>query len=111
MSASASGADLGRAVRRLRQALRLTIEALASTADVHPTYLSSIERGKRNPSWKTLCNLADALGVSVPVLVEEAEEEAVITRISDTARLRLKARQRVHHTPARQSRKTSQPGA
>ena len=97
MSTSASGADLGRAVRRLRRAQRLTIEDIAFTADVHPTYLSSIERGERNPSWNTLCGLADALGLSVPALVEEAEEEAVIARIAKAARKRLR-------TPPRRAR-------
>jgi transcriptional regulator with XRE-family HTH domain len=92
MSTSASGADLGRAVRRLRRAQRLTIEDIAFAADVHPTYLSSIERGERNPSWKKLCGLADALGVSVPALVEKAEEEAVVARIAKAARERLRTR-------------------
>jgi transcriptional regulator with XRE-family HTH domain len=93
MSTGASGADLGRAVRRLRQAHRLTIEDLAFAAGVHRTYLSSIERGERNPSWNTLCGLADALGLSVPDLAQEAEAEAVIARISRAARARLRVRQ------------------
>jgi transcriptional regulator with XRE-family HTH domain len=64
MSASTSGADLGRTVRRLRRAHRFTIEDLASAAGMHPTYLSGIERGVRNPTWSKLCGLADALEVS-----------------------------------------------
>jgi transcriptional regulator with XRE-family HTH domain len=57
------GDDFGRAVRRLRRARRLTIEALAHGADMHPTYLSGIGRGVRNPTWVKVCALADALGV------------------------------------------------
>jgi transcriptional regulator with XRE-family HTH domain len=53
-----SVADLGRAVRRLRQIRRLSIDALADQAGMHPTYLSAIERGQRNPSWAKLCDLA-----------------------------------------------------
>jgi hypothetical protein len=39
-----NGADLGRAIRRLRHARKITIETLAFAADMHPTYLSGIER-------------------------------------------------------------------
>jgi transcriptional regulator with XRE-family HTH domain len=96
MSTYASGADLGRAVRRLRRAHRLTIEDLASAAGMHPTYLSGIERGVRNPTWSKVSGLADALEVSVSALAGEAEEEAVIARIARAARSRLKSR----HTSA-----------
>jgi len=92
MSTHATGADLGRAVRRLRKARGLKIEVLAFAADMHPTYLSGIERGRRNPTWAKLCGLADALGVSVSTLAAEAEEEAAITRISLAARARLRSR-------------------
>jgi len=93
MSTYASGTDLGRAVRRLRRAHRLTIEDLAAAAGMHPTYLSGIERGVRNPTWSKVCGLADALEVSVSALAGEAEEEAVIARIARAARARLKGRQ------------------
>lgn len=90
MSTCVSGADLGRAVRRLRQAHSFTIEDLASVAGMHATYLSGIERGVRNPTWSKLCGLADALEVSVSTLAGEAEEEAVVARIAGAARARLK---------------------
>lgn len=92
MSTCASGTDLGQAVRRLRQAHRLTIEDLAAAAGMHATYLSGIERGIRNPTWSKVCGLADALEVSVSALAGEAEEEAVIARIARAARARLRAR-------------------
>lgn len=71
-----SGVELGRVIRRLRRARRLTIEELASAADIHPTYLSGIERGIRNPTWEKVCALAIALGVPFSALVRDTEVEA-----------------------------------
>ncbi len=56
-----TNADLGQAIRRPRRERRLTIEALAFAAYVHPTYLSGIERGVRNPTWDKIASLAQAL--------------------------------------------------
>ena len=53
---------VGSNVRRLRQAKRLTQEALAFSADIDVTYLRGIEAGRRNPSLMVLAELADALG-------------------------------------------------
>lgn len=92
MSAHTTGADLGRAVRRLRKAHGLKIETLAFAAKMHPTYLSGIERGRRNPTWCKLCGLADALDVTVAALAGEAEEEAAVERITQAARARLRSR-------------------
>ena len=39
----------------------MTIEDLAYDADIHPTYLSGIERGVRNPTWSKLNGIAYAL--------------------------------------------------
>lgn len=65
--------DLGVAIRLLRRARRLTIEDLAFTADIHPTYLSGIERGVRNPTWDKLAALARALNIPVSRLARDAE--------------------------------------
>jgi transcriptional regulator with XRE-family HTH domain len=70
-----TNAALGRAIRRLRKARRLTIEALAYAADLHPTYLSGIERGVRNPTWSKLCALAETLGVPISTIAGEAEHD------------------------------------
>ena len=84
-----SGAQLGRVIRRLRRALRLTIEDLAFAAGVHPTYLSGIERGIRNPTWVKVCGLAIALGVPFSALVRDAEVEAQLDARMRRARAEL----------------------
>ena len=76
MTAYPTHAQLGRAIRRLRLARRLSIESLAGDAYMHPTYLSAIERGNRNPTWTKLCGLASALDITISALVRAAEVEA-----------------------------------
>jgi len=39
----------------------------------HPTYISGIERGVRNPSWDKIVEIASALSVQRSKLVELAE--------------------------------------
>jgi transcriptional regulator with XRE-family HTH domain len=73
VAASPNRADLGQVIRRLRQKRDLSIETLAGAAEMHPTYLSGIERGHYNPSWDKLVKLASALGVPLSAIVAEAE--------------------------------------
>ncbi|MGE5260057.1 MAG: helix-turn-helix domain-containing protein [Actinomycetota bacterium] len=46
----------------MRQAKGLTQEELAHQAEIHPTYLSGVEVGKRSPSSAVLDRIAAALG-------------------------------------------------
>jgi transcriptional regulator with XRE-family HTH domain len=68
--------DLGVAIRLLRRARRLTIEDLALAASVHPTYLSGIERGVRNPTWDKLAALARALDIPMSAVTRDAEVQS-----------------------------------
>jgi len=54
---------LGVAVREVRKTQGLTQKQVADRAGVHVTYLSDIERGARNPSWKAIAALASGMGV------------------------------------------------
>ena len=54
----------GNAARNKRQRLALSQEALAETAEFDRTYISLLERGKRNPSLTNLCRLAAALNTT-----------------------------------------------
>lgn len=88
--------DLGRAIRRLREARAMTIEALALDAGVHPTYLGGIERGLRNPSWERITRVARALDVPVSAVVLEAEVEAQVALAAQDARARVEYEQTVN---------------
>jgi transcriptional regulator with XRE-family HTH domain len=59
----------GSAVRRLRLQLGLSQEALAAGAGLDRTYVSSLERGRRNPALTTIVRLARALSVEAHVLL------------------------------------------
>lgn len=68
-------AQLGHTIRNLREAHGLSIEALADESNMHPTYLSGIERGRNNPSWSKLCSLAAALEIPVSTIARNAEQQ------------------------------------
>ena len=85
--------DLGRALRDLRQERGLLVADLAWMADMHPTYLARVERGRANPSWLELCDLASALGVLVSAVAQDAEDTARATRMG-VARCRVPRRGR-----------------
>ena len=59
-----------RNVRRLRRAQDISQEALADMAEVHRTYVSDVERGKRNASITVVSRFAKALGVSAGSLLD-----------------------------------------
>jgi len=69
-------AHLGAVIRGLRKGQQLTIEALAGTACIHTTYLSGIERGLANPTWRIVGKIAEALDVEVSEIARRAEELA-----------------------------------
>ena len=65
----------GRNIRRLRRLRRLTQEETSHRAGIHVTYLSGIERGRRNPSLKNIRAIAEALEVRVGDLFSFEIEE------------------------------------
>lgn len=60
---------VARNLRLARQKAGISQEALADLADVDRTYVSGIERGKRNPTITILAKFADALGTTTAVLL------------------------------------------
>ncbi|HKI86410.1 MAG TPA: helix-turn-helix transcriptional regulator [Thermoanaerobaculia bacterium] len=62
-------AQIGAAIRKVRESRGLSIEALAGEADLHTVSVSRIEGGTQNLTWQALSNLADALGVEMIDLV------------------------------------------
>jgi len=58
-------ARFGRRVRELRARLGISQEAFADRCGLDRTYISGIERGKRNLSLRNIEVIAKALGVSI----------------------------------------------
>lgn len=60
-------------LRRRRLEADLSQEKLAELAKLHPTYISMVERGVRNPTLDVAAKLAKALGLQLSKMIEEAE--------------------------------------
>jgi transcriptional regulator with XRE-family HTH domain len=65
--------QLGRNVRRLREAKGWSQEDLAEASSLHRTYVSGIERGARNPTLTVVSRLAMALKVKPSQLLAQEE--------------------------------------
>ncbi len=61
----------GKRLREVREEAGISQERLAELATLHRTYVSSVERGKRNISIENIERLAVALGVSMRDLMPE----------------------------------------
>jgi ribosome-binding protein aMBF1 (putative translation factor) len=61
--------EFGRRVRERRLELALSQEELADRADLHRTYISSLEQGRRNVAIRNLVRLAEALDFDPAELV------------------------------------------
>ena len=67
--------SFGVAVRRMRLLNGISQETFADLCDLHRTYVSDIELGKRNVSLENIDRIANALGISISELFKEVEKE------------------------------------
>ena len=71
MSRTASARKVfGRNLRSRREALGFSQEALAQTANLHRTYIGSVERGERNVSIDNMERLAAAVEATITELLQ-----------------------------------------
>lgn len=63
----------GRAVRAHREALGISQEALAERCDLDRTYVSGVERGRRNPTVQAVYRIARGLGVPAAALIADTD--------------------------------------
>ncbi len=66
-------AALGKAIKIRRVEADFSQEQLAELCGIDRTYMSNIERGKRQPSMKTLRTIANALKTKTSELLQDAE--------------------------------------
>ena len=62
--------ETGRFIRKHRNAKGWSQEELADRAGVYRTFISSIERGVRNPTVTSLHRIASAMGLTVSEMLE-----------------------------------------
>jgi len=65
--------EFGLAIRKRRNKLHLSQEKFAENADIHRTYVSSIELGKVDVGIGTAYKVADALDLPLSKLVKKTE--------------------------------------
>lgn len=78
------GKQLGKRIKQIRKVARLTQEMLAEKTGLSVEYISRLERGMSQPSFKTLEALAKSLSVNPkdffdfkgPVLFQDRRKEA-----------------------------------
>ncbi|MBH0053371.1 cupin domain-containing protein [Salinibacterium sp. SWN139] len=79
---------IGTRVKNERHARTLTLDQLAEKAGVSRRMLVNVEQGAANPSVGTLLRLSEALGASLPALVEPpTAQKAKVTRAGAGAAL------------------------
>lgn len=69
-------AALGRAILAIRTKKGMSQQDLADATGFMQSWVSQVERGRRNPSWNNVARLADGLGVPVSKLAARAESES-----------------------------------
>lgn len=65
----------GAAVRRAREAQKLSQDRLAEIAGLSQRYVSELERGKNSPTLTVILQLCQALGISPSALLDEVVRE------------------------------------
>ena len=64
---------VGLNLKRLRDVLDISQEAMADKAGIHRTYISGVERGVRNPTVLVLAKIAEAAGADPDELLRPIE--------------------------------------
>jgi len=62
------------ALRQAREGRNISQEQLGFSSGYHRTYISMLERGRMNPSLRTILSIAAALDVPASRLVKDVEE-------------------------------------
>ena len=66
---------IGVRIKDIRNRKGFTQEELAEKIDINPKYLSSIERGKENPTLNTLIKLSESLDITLNDIFHQIEIE------------------------------------
>lgn len=76
-------ATVGVQLRALRKMRGLTLESFSARSNVSSGLISQIERGKGNPSFNTLVQMAHALDVPIGRLFHAADDTSPLVRVNE----------------------------
>jgi transcriptional regulator with XRE-family HTH domain len=65
------GKSMGEAIGTHRKRLHISQEKLAEKADLSPTFISDLERGRVNVAVDSLLRIANALGIQVRDIIQD----------------------------------------
>jgi transcriptional regulator with XRE-family HTH domain len=82
-----SAAEVGRRIRKVRNARRLTLQQVARAAGLSATHLSEVERGRTSLTIGALIRIAGALGREPAYLVEPDERQDVAHQLFEMCRV------------------------
>ena len=68
----------GQTIRKIRLERNISQEKFADLCDLHRTYISDVELGKRNVSLENIDKMASALHLRISELFQEIEKDAGI---------------------------------
>lgn len=77
--------QLGPIIKYCRSLKGLTLGAIASTSSLSVSYLSLVEKGKREPSLSSVKAISEALNIPFYVLIFLASSSADINEITPSA--------------------------
>lgn len=61
---------VGTRIRDFRVMKKMSQEALAFESDIHPAYLSQVERGEKCPTVETICKICKGLKIPMSELMD-----------------------------------------
>ncbi len=65
--------SFGLRVKKIRTEQKISQEDLAELSGLHRTYISSLERGVRNPTLTTLISLSKGLNIEINEMLKELD--------------------------------------
>lgn len=81
--------NIGKAIKLCRTQRNLNQNELANLAGISTSYLSMLERGKRDPNFSTVQQIANGLNIPVSILVFLAADEKEISNIDSELQEKL----------------------
>lgn len=76
---------VGRRIKVAREKAGLTQEDLAAKANLSTTHISCIERGVKPPKLDTFVTIANAIGISSDILLQDVLDQVGASERSDIA--------------------------